>query len=197
MTGPTLEQTFLLGNGKRIRLCEGDITRVPADAIVNAANAQLLGGGGVDGAIHRAGGPTLMQELDNLRPMVAPLPPGAAVATTAGRLPARFVFHTAGPVYRGGRRGEADALAACYTTCMRMAEEQSLTTISFPAISTGVYGFPAEQAGQIAIQAVRQFLLSEARSLECVVFVQFGHASYDLYRRLLEESFPAAAAQAF
>jgi O-acetyl-ADP-ribose deacetylase (regulator of RNase III) len=181
-----MEKLYPLLNGKSIRLVEGDITKVAVDAIVNAANAQLSGGGGVDGAIHRAGGPTLMEELDAIRHQVAPLHAGGVVATGAGRLPARYVFHTAGPVYRDGRHGEPDALAACYHQCLELAEQYELSTISFPAISTGVYGYPPENAAQIAVQSVKGRLLHLSRSVETVVFVQFGPAAFAVYQQLLD-----------
>ena len=183
-----MEKGFRLPNGTRIRLVEGDITRIPADAIANAANAALAGGAGVDGAIHRAGGPDILRELDEIRPRVGRLPAGQAVATGAGRLPARFVFHAVGPVYRDGRHGEAEALASCYRVCLEMAEERGCRSISFPAISTGVYGYPAEEAAPIATAEVRLFLESRAGSLREVIFVQFGEAAYRLYERLLGES---------
>lgn len=181
-----MEKTYPLPDGKRIRLVEGDITRVAVDAIVNAANAQLMGGAGVDGAIHRAGGPAIAQELNALRPQVAPLHPGGVVATTAGQLPARYVFHTAGPVYRDGRHGEPDALAACYRNCLELAEQYELRSVSFPAISTGVYGYPPEEAAQLAILTIAGHLKHHCRSVETVVLVQFGPAAFDLYRRFLD-----------
>ncbi len=180
-----MERDFLLANGRRIRLTEGDITKVAADAIVNAANSSLAGGGGVDGAIHRAGGPRIMAELDQLRPQIGPLPAGQAVATTAGNLPARWVFHTVGPVYHDGSRGEAEALASCYRTCLEMAEQHHCHTISLPAISTGVYRFPHDAAARIAIRDVVQFLTERTGSIEEVIFVQFGAEAYSLYEKLL------------
>ncbi len=174
-----------LEGGRRIRLVEGDITKVAVDAMANAANAALAGGGGVDGAIHRAGGPEIMRELDEMRPRVGRLRAGQAVATTAGRLPAKYVFHAVGPVYRDGRHGEPEALAACYRTCLELAEERGCRTVSFPAISTGVYGYPAEEAARIAIAEVTGFLREKARSVEEVVFVQYGAAAYGLHERLL------------
>jgi O-acetyl-ADP-ribose deacetylase (regulator of RNase III) len=188
-----MEKLYPLPNGKSIRLVEGDITKVAADAIVNAANAQLLGGGGVDGAIHRAGGPALMEQLDAIRHRVAPLHAGGVVATGAGRLPARYVFHTAGPVYRDGRHGEPEALAACYRECLELAEQYDLSTISFPAISTGVYGYPPEAAAAVAVETVRGRLLHLARSVDTVVFVQFGPAAFAIYRQLLDGTKAARA----
>lgn len=158
----------------RLTLLHADITQLPVDAIVNAANSALAGGGGVDGAIHRAGGPAIMAELDALRPKAAPLPAGQAVATTAGRLPARFVFHTVGPVWRGGHQGEPEALASCYQVCLRLAEENAVKRISFPAISTGVYGYPFEQATAIAIREVRRHLAQPETIIEEVLLVYFS-----------------------
>lgn len=181
-----MDKTYHLSNERQIRLVQGDITTIAADAIVNAANAQLMGGGGVDGAIHRAGGPALMAELNAIRPQVAPLPSGGVVPTTAGDLPARFVFHTAGPVYRSGRHGEPEALAACYRNSLDLSEQHELKTISFPGISTGAYGYPAADAAHIAIGEVVRFLESRARSLETVIFVQFSPAAFQIYRLLLD-----------
>src|SRR4051794_25789201 len=128
--------------GRKMMLKEGDITRIPVDAMVNAANSALAGGGGVDGAIHRAGGPSLMRELA----AYDGCPTGSAVPTGAGKLPAKYVFHAVGPVYRDGRHGEPELLASCYRKCMELGDERKVRTISFPAISTGVYGYPAKDA---------------------------------------------------
>lgn len=183
-----MEKRYRLENGRTVRLVEGDITRIAADAIANAANSALAGGGGVDGAIHRAGGPDIMRELDDIRPRVGRVPAGHAVATGAGRLPARYVFHAVGPVYRDGRHGEPEALASCYRTCLEMAEERGCRSISFPAISTGVYGYPAEDAARIAIGEVRQFLQNRASKVQEVIFVQFGEPAFRVSERLLGES---------
>lgn len=183
-----MERRYRLANGRTIRLAEGDITRIPADAIANAANSALAGGGGVDGAIHRAGGPEIMRELDEIRPRVGRVPAGQAVATGAGRLPAKHVFHAVGPVYRDGRHGEPEALASCYRVCLEMAEERGCRSISFPAISTGVYGYPAEEAARIALDEVMGFLESRAAHVQEVIFVQFGEAAYRVYERLLGQS---------
>lgn len=183
-----MERRHRLSNGRIIRLVEGDITRIAADAIANAANPALAGGGGVDGAIHRAGGAEIMRELDEIRPTVGRVPAGQAVATGAGRLPARYVFHAVGPVYRDGKHGEPEALASCYRVCLEMAEERACRTVSFPAISTGVYGYPAEEAARIALREVRQFLESKAVGVQEVIFVQYGEAAYRIYERLLGES---------
>jgi O-acetyl-ADP-ribose deacetylase (regulator of RNase III) len=147
-------------SGRKIVLHQGDITSLPVDAIANAANSALAGGGGVDGAIHRAGGPEIMRELDTIRKSQHGCPTGKAVATGAGNLPAQFVFHAVGPVYRDGRHGEPELLASCYRECLAMAEARSVETISFPAISTGVYGYPLQEAAAIAVREVKNFLES-------------------------------------
>ena len=170
--------------GRKIVLEEGDITRVAADAIVNAANSALAGGGGVDGAIHRAGGPEIMRELDGIRRQIGHCPTGSAVATGAGRLPAKYVFHAVGPVYRDGRHGEPELLASCYRRCLEMAEERGLRTIGFPSISTGVYGYPLEQAAAIALREVKAHLENADTKLQQVIIVLFGKRAYEVYARL-------------
>ena len=160
-------------NGRLLRLMQGDITRVAVDAIANAANSALAGGGGVDGAIHRAGGPAIMQELDEIRARIGRCPAGGAVATTAGRLPARYVFHAVGPVYRDGKHGEPDLLASCYRTCLKLADQRQAASISFPAISTGVYGYPLDEAAEVAIRAVGAYLEAGETSVREVLFVLF------------------------
>jgi O-acetyl-ADP-ribose deacetylase (regulator of RNase III) len=167
------------GTGRKLILREGDITKVAVDAIVNAANSGLAGGGGVDGAIHRAGGPGIMRELDTIRREIGHCPTGSAVATNAGRLPAKYIFHAVGPVYRDGSHGEPEALAACYRRCLDLAAERGVATISFPAISTGIYGYPAEAAAQIAIREVTAYLEKSDTSVREVVFVLFGRQAYD------------------
>lgn len=180
------ETVWEIAAGKRLRLIAGDITQIPADAIVNAANSALVGGGGVDGAIHRAGGPSIMAELDTIRERIGRCPAGSAVATGAGRLPARYVFHAVGPVYRDGRRGEPELLASCYRTCMQMAEERGLRTIAFPSISTGVYGYPIAEAAEIAIRETAAALAKTGGPVEEVTFVLFGRDAYDAFARALE-----------
>ena len=171
--------------GRKVVLEQGDITRVAADAIVNAANSALAGGGGVDGAIHRAGGPEIMRELDGIRRQIGRCPTGSAVATIAGRLPAQYVFHAVGPVYRDGRHGEPELLAFCYRKCLEMAEERDARTVSFPAISTGVYGYPLEEAAAIALREVKVHLEKADTKLQQVIFVLFGKAAYEVYANLL------------
>lgn len=168
-----------------LRLLTGDITRIPVDAVVNAANAALIGGGGVDGAIHRAGGPAIMNELNRIRP-AGGCPTGSAVATGAGALPAKYVFHAVGPVWRGGQNGEPAALASCYATCLRLAEERAARTISFPAISTGIYGYPVAEAAQIAVGAVCRYLEAAPETvLEEILFVLFDEHAFRAYRAAL------------
>ena len=159
----------------RIDLLRGDITRLSADAIVNAAKSSLLGGGGVDGAIHRAGGPAILAACRELRagPLPDGLPTGHAVATTAGDLAARWVIHTVGPVWHGGGQGEAPLLAACYRHSIELAARQGARTIAFPAISTGVYGYPKAPAAAIAVAAVRAAVAAHA-GIDEVVFCCAG-----------------------
>ncbi len=164
----------------RIWLDSGDITRLAVDAIVNAANSSLLGGGGVDGAIHRAAGPELVAECRTL----GGCPPGAAKLTAGYRLPARHVIHTVGPVWHGGNAGERETLASCYRACLSLAHQHALTTIAFPAISTGIYGFPREPAAAIAVATVADHLAAEALP-ETVVFVCFDAATQAAYEAAL------------
>ena len=173
-------------NGKLLKLMVGDITRVPADAIVNAANSALAGGGGVDGAIHRAGGPSIMQELDRIRATTGGCATGSAVVTGAGRLPARFVFHTVGPVSRDGKHGEPELLASCYRTCLSLAEERKVKTVSFPSISTGAYRYPIRDAAGIAIGEVARHLERQPPAIEGVIFVLFSEADYLVYSDCLK-----------
>ena len=175
---------WMSGTGWKIVLEEGDITRVAADAIVNAANSALAGGGGVQPAIHRAGGPEIMRDLDGIRRQTGHCSTGSAVATGAGRLRARYVFHAVGPVYRDGRHGEPELLASCYRKCLEMAEERGVRTMAFPAISTGVYGYPLEEAAAIALREVKAHLERAGTQLQQVTFVLFGKAAYEVYARL-------------
>jgi O-acetyl-ADP-ribose deacetylase (regulator of RNase III) len=176
---------WVSGSGRKIVLQEGDITRVKVDAMVNAANSALAGGGGVDGAIHRAGGPEIMRELDGIRDKAGGCPTGSAVATGAGRLPAKYVFHAVGPVYRDGRHGEPDLLASCYRKCLEMAEEREVATISFPAISTGVYGYPLREAAEIAIREVKAHLERTDTTVREAIFVLYGRQAYEVYAAAL------------
>lgn len=180
-----MQREHVLPNGRCLTLLEGDITRIPVDAIANAANSALAGGGGVDGAIHRAGGPSIMEELDRIRPALGRLPAGQAVATTAGRLPAKYVFHASGPIWHGGARGEPTALASCYRACLALAEERELRSVSFPSISTGIYGYPLNLAAPIAVNEILAFLSARAVSVQQVWMVLFDRATYAAYERAL------------
>src|SRR5437763_4670135 len=165
-------------NHHELRVVVGDITQIPVDVIVNAANSQLAGGGGVDGAIHRAGGPQIMAELDGIRAQIGTCPAGRAVATGAGRLPARYVFHAVGPRFRDGHHGEPDALRSCYEICLNMAEERGAKSISFPSISTGVYGYPVDDAAEIAVRTVADWLAKHKRTELTVTLLQFSEEDH-------------------
>lgn len=169
-------------NTERIEILQGDITTLKVDAIVNAANTSLLGGGGVDGAIHRAAGPGLLEECKTL----GGCPTGDAKITSGYNLPAKFVIHTVGPVWRGGNNDEDQLLADCYNNSLRIAENIKLNTIAFPNISTGVYGFPKERAAPIAIREVKNFL-EKNKDIEKVIFVIFDKENLEIYRKLLKE----------
>ena len=172
---------LLLEAGKSIQFHgPADITKETADAIVNAANSSLMGGGGVDGAIHHAGGPAILAECKQIVAEIGRLPAGKAVITTGGRLPARYVIHTVGPVYSSGKRGEAETLASCHRECIRLADEHEIKSLAFPAISTGAYGYPVEEAAQVAVSAVAKALHS-ATNVKLVRFVLFDTATLDAY----------------
>jgi O-acetyl-ADP-ribose deacetylase (regulator of RNase III) len=161
----------------RIEVIEGDITRIHADAIVNAANETLLGGGGVDGAIHRAAGPELLRECETLDGCET----GRAKITRGYRLPARHVIHTVGPVWRGGGHGEAALLASCYRSSLALAAQHGLKTVAFPAISCGIYAYPVEQAARIAVREVRDFLARDT-TLDKVYLVCYGQEIHEAYK---------------
>lgn len=167
-----------------IKLLFGDITKIAVDAIVNAANSSLLGGGGVDGAIHRAGGKAIMDECIKISERKGGCPAGEAVITTAGKLPARYVIHTVGPVWHGGMKNEDKLLASAYANSLRLAVKNGAKTIAFPNISTGVYGYPKAEASQIAVTEVERYL-SENSSIEKVIFCCFDHDNYELYKHLI------------
>ena len=169
-----------------LELVEGDITRLPCDAIVNAANRTLLGGGGVDGAIHRAGGPAILAECRELGGCGT----GEAKATTAGELPARLVIHTVGPVWRGGGRGEAELLASCHRASLRVAAAEGCRTVHFPAISTGAYGYPMAEAAAIALATVAGELEKEESGLERVRFVLAGEEALRCWTEVLHRTNP-------
>ena len=179
---------IVVPQGKAILLLEGDITRSKTEAIVNAANSSLLGGGGVDGAIHRAGGPAILEECRKIRDRQGSLPTGKAVATTGGKLPARHVIHTVGPVWNGGKQGEAELLASCYRESLMTAEKLKIETLAFPSISTGAFGYPVEKAAGVALSAVVETLaqLDSVREAHFVLFDEFTLQVYsDAARELL------------
>ena len=166
----------------RIEVVLGDLTKETADAIVNAANTSLLGGGGVDGAIHRAGGPAILEACRVLNGCET----GDAKITTAGRMPAKYVIHTVGPVYRGGQRGEAELLASCHRRSLEVAVENGVRSVSLPAISCGVYGYPIPEAAEIAMATVKEFLETH-EGIEHVRFVLFGNDTLALFLAVLEQ----------
>jgi O-acetyl-ADP-ribose deacetylase (regulator of RNase III) len=166
----------------KITLYQGDITQQQTDAIVNAANSRLAGGGGVDGAIHRAGGPAIMEECRKF----GGCPTGNAVITTGGALAARFVIHAVGPVYRNGHSGEPALLRSAYHNCLRLAESHGIKSIAFPSISTGAYGYPIAEAARIALTTVIEHLKGQT-GIEQVNFVLFSHADFQTYASLLKE----------
>jgi len=165
----------------RLSLVQGDITRQEVDAIVNAANSGLMGGGGVDGAIHRAGGPAILEECRKIIDRIGRLPAGKAVITTGGNLKAKYVIHTVGPVWHGGNRGEAELLASAYRESLKLAAERKLTSVAFPSISTGAYGYPVHDAAKVALSTVITFLRDESTSLQCVFFVFYDSGAYKIY----------------
>jgi len=182
-----MDEEFYVGKAK-IRLVQGDITEVDTDAIVNAANSTLMGGGGVDGAIHRRGGPKILEECKCIRATEWPdgLPTGKAVMTSGGNLKANCVIHTVGPFWRGGTRGESDLLAETYTNSLKLAVSKRLRTIAFPSISTGAYGYPIEKASRIAIATVKKSLEKEDR-LDRIVFALFTKHDLEIYREAAKE----------
>lgn len=163
----------------RIEVIKGDITKMEVDAIVNAANSSLMGGGGVDGAIHRAGGPQILEECKQIVARQGSCKTGQAVMTTAGLLPAKFVIHTVGPIWNGGKNKETELLANCYRNSLQLATENGCRTVAFPNISTGVYRFPKPEAAKIAVQTVIEFLQAN-KVIEKVVFVCFDDENYQL-----------------
>jgi O-acetyl-ADP-ribose deacetylase (regulator of RNase III) len=170
---------------KRIKLQQGDITKLQVDAIVNAANSSLMGGGGVDGAIHRAGGKQILEECIKIVDRQGRCKTGNAVITTGGKLPAKYVIHTVGPVYNGGKNmlKEEEQLASCYTNSLKLAQENGVRTIAFPNISTGVYRFPKQRAAEIAVATVDNFLAAN-QQIEEVIFICFDDENLGIYQKL-------------
>ncbi len=177
---------FLLTMPGNIELLKGDITKLTVDAIVNAANSSLMGGGGVDGAIHRAGGPAILEECRMIVAKQGGCKTGEAVITTGGHLPAKFVIHTVGPVWHGGKNDEQELLAACYQNSLNLALEHKLSSIAFPNISTGVYGYPKKEAADVAITSVSVFL-KQHTFISKVYFVCFDEENYQLYQSLIRQ----------
>jgi len=174
-------------NRTKLSIIQGDITRQATDAIVNAANPSLMGGGGVDGAIHRTGGPAILEECKQLVARQGRLPTGKAVITTGGNLKAKYVIHTVGPIWHGGSGNEAELLASAYRESLRLAADRNLTGLSFPSISTGAYGYPVNKAASIAVSTVASFLKEQATSIKEVVFVLFDSRTYESYISALQE----------
>jgi O-acetyl-ADP-ribose deacetylase len=172
-------------NQTTLSLTLGDITDMYTDAVVNAANSTLMGGGGVDGAIHSAGGPAILEECKQIVAKQGPLPPGKAVITTGGNLKARYVIHTVGPVWMGGNQGEPETLASAYTESLKLASERGLASIAFPSISTGAYRYPLDQAARVALTAVSAYLKTTPTSLRRVIFVLFSQYTYDAHASAL------------
>ena len=173
-----------MNTNTRIQLIQGDITKQHVDAIVNAANSSLLGGGGVDGAIHRAGGPAILEECRAIRARQGSCATGEAVITTGGNLPAKYVIHTVGPVWNGGHKGEEELLASAYRNSLQLAAAHDIKSIAFPNISTGIYHFPKEKAAAIAVKTVSEFLAIHPLPAE-VIFVCFDKENYDIYDRMI------------
>ncbi len=170
----------------KITVIKADITKQKVDAIVNAANSSLMGGGGVDGAIHRAGGPIILEECMQIRAKQGRCATGEAVITSAGKLPARFIIHTVGPVWGGGDKDEATLLSNAYNNSLKLALTRRLNSVAFPNISTGVYGFPKKQAAEIAVTSVREFLATHSKP-DRVIFVCFDEENFELYQQLIKE----------
>jgi O-acetyl-ADP-ribose deacetylase len=188
---------ILLDAGKTIEFHgPADITKEDTDAIVNAANSSLMGGGGVDGAIHRHGGPAILEECKLIVGKMGRLPAGQAVITTAGRLPAKYVIHTVGPIYRDGSRGESTTLTNCYREAIRVAEQHGLRSLAFPSISTGAYGYPVQDAAEVAVTAVVEGLNS-ASSITRVRFVLFDDATLQAYTSVVEKLLGAKSSPPF
>ena len=177
---------YRIGSKATLELVMGNITDETTDAIVNAANSSLLGGGGVDGAIHKAAGPSLLAECKKIREQRGPLPPGQAVTTSGADLKARYVIHTVGPVWQGGKVNEPQILESCYCNSMEQANLKACNSVSFPSISTGAFGYPVGPAAQIALRTIAD-LLHEPRSVKLVRFVLFDERTYKAYAAAAEE----------
>jgi O-acetyl-ADP-ribose deacetylase (regulator of RNase III) len=173
-------------NKTNVSIVQGDITEQATETIVNAANPSLMGGGGVDGAIHRAGGPAILEECRKIVARQGRLPTGKAVITTGGNLKAQYVIHTVGPIWHGGSRNEAELLRSAYYECLKLATETKLASIAFPSISTGAYGYPVDEAAEIAVSTVVSFLKEQVPSLRDVVFVLFDSRTYQSYGSALQ-----------
>ncbi len=173
-------------NQSVLEIVQGDITQQATDAVVNAANSSLMGGGGVDGAIHRAGGPAILEECKQIVKKIGRLPTGEAVITTAGRMPAKYVIHTVGPVWHGGGRGEPELLANAYRNSLKLAAEKGLESVSFPSISTGAYGYPVEKAAPLALRTVMDFLRGNTQ-VKLVRFVLFDDRTFRTYQDALNQ----------
>lgn len=184
MEKPATEFTI---NQSKLSIVQGDITRQATDAIVNAANPGLMGGGGVDGAIHRAGGSAILEECKQIVSRQGRLPTGQAVITTGGNLKARFVIHTVGPVWRGGNSGEPELLASAYRESLKVAAENNLSSVSFPSVSTGAYGYPVAEAAKVAIETVASFLGEQSTSIREVIFVLFDSTTLESYSSVLRD----------
>ncbi len=174
-------------NTAKLSIQQGDITNQNTDAIVNAANSGLMGGGGVDGAIHRAGGSSIIEECKTIIHNQGRLPTGKAVITTAGKLKARYIIHTVGPVWHGGHTGEAALLSSAYRECLVTATSRNISSISFPSISTGAYGYPVKKAAHVALKTIIIFLKEKAGSLNEIVLVLFNSSTYIIYCKELQQ----------
>ena len=181
------QATEVTVNQAKLRIIQGDITRQATDAIVNAANSSLMGGGGVDGAIHRAGGLTILEECKQIVARQGRLPTGKAVITTGGNLKAKYVIHTVGPIWHGGNKGEPELLASAYQQSLKIAAEKNINSVSFPSISTGAYGYPVGQASEVALDAVITFLSQRTTSIREVVFILFDSRTLGVYSSALRE----------
>ena len=170
----------------KITILKTDITKLEVDVIVNAANSSLMGGGGVDGAIHRAGGPGIVAECREIIKRQGPCEPGEAVITTAGNLPAKKLIHTVGPVWHGGKANEASILCNCYLNSLKIVLKNGFKTVAFPNISTGIYGYPKAKAAQVAIEAIHEFIDSNPGKINEIIFVCFDEENFQLYQRLLD-----------